>query len=403
MPTLLQINSVVNFRSTGTIVENIGRNAIMHGWQSYIAYGRVARPSQSELMRIGNNWDVYLNGLETRLFDRHGLGSKKVTEKLIRQLKELKPNIIHLHNIHDYYINIKVLFNYLNTVDIPLVWTFHDCWPITGHCAHFELVGCDKWKTECHDCPQKKEYPASLFIDRSRKNHQLKKALFTSVKNLTLVPVSSWLGSMLQESYLSKYTVKVINNGIDLNIFHPDKKSINIKEKYNIGKTFLILGVATAWSNDKGLKEFIELSKSPDWKVVLIGVSDQIKKQLPENILILSRTENQHDLAAFYAAADVFVNPTYQDSFPTVNLEAMASGTPVITYRTGGSPEAIDDKTGFVVEKGDIDGLLNAIHTVKQKGKSSYSIACRERAERLYDKNDRYMDYIKLYESILAK
>lgn len=401
MKTLLQINSVVNFRSTGTIVENIGRTAISQGWESYIAFGLNERPSQSNLIRIGTDWDVYLHGLKTRIFDRHGLGSTNATEKLIKQIKEIKPDIIHLHNIHNYYINIEVLFNYLSTIDIPVVWTFHDCWPITGHCTHFELVNCEKWKTECHNCPQKKEYPASWLFDRSRKNHQLKKALFTSGNNLTLVPVSSWLGSMLKESYLAKFPVQVINNGIDLNIFHRDKKSINIREKYSIGGDFMILGVATTWSNDKGLKEFIELSKYHEWKVVLIGVSDQIKKQLPENVLVLSRTENQYDLAAFYAAADIFVNPTYQDSFPTVNLEALACGTPVITYQTGGSPEAIDSDTGFVVEKGDIQEIINAINTVKEKGKSFYSTACRKRAERLYDKNDRYMDYIKLYESIL--
>lgn len=220
---------------------------------------------------------------------------------------------------------------------------------------------------------------------------------------MTLVPVSSWLGSLLKESFLSKYPIQVINNGIDLNIFRPSNTSANIKEKYKIESKHIILGVATAWSNDKGLNEFIELSKHPEWKVILIGIPERVKKQLPDRILSLARTESQRELAAFYAVADVFVNPTYQDSFPTVNLEAMACGTPVITYQTGGTPEAVDKETGIIVEKGNIQELIKAIETIKAKGKASYSIACRERAEKLYSKDDRYMDYLKLYESILAK
>ncbi|MHB9056350.1 MAG: glycosyltransferase [Paludibacteraceae bacterium] len=403
MKKLLQINSVVNFRSTGTIVENIGQTAIAQGWESYVAWGRVARPSKSELIRIGNKWDTIWQGVETRLLDRHSMGSRGATRRLISQIKDIKPDIIHLHNVHAYYINIEILFHFLGSVDIPLVWTFHDCWPVTGHCAHFELIGCEKWKTECYQCPLKKDYPASSFMDRSRKNYKLKKSLFNSVNNLTIVPVSNWLGSIVKASYLSTYPVQVINNGIDLNIFHPLYNAIDIRNKYNIGERFMMLGVATAWSNDKGLKEFIELSNCPEWKVVLIGVTDTIKKTLPDNILVLSRTENQQDLAAFYAAADVFVNPTYQDSFPTVNLEAMACGTPLITYRTGGSPESITDETGIVVEKGDIDELVLAINKIKENGKSFYTKACRQRAEQFYNKEDRYQDYVNLYESLLKK
>lgn len=401
MPTLFQINSVVNFRSTGTIVENIGRTAIGQGWESYVAWGRVSRPSESELISIGNKWDVIWQGMETRIFDRHSMGSKGATRKFINKIKEIKPDIIHLHNVHAYYINIEILFNFLGSVDIPVVWTFHDCWPVTGHCAHFELIGCEKWKSECYHCPLKNDYPASSFIDRSRKNYQFKKSLFNSVKNMTIVPVSEWLGSIVKESYLSKYPVRVINNGIDLNIFHPDKGILNIRDKYKIGNIFMILGVATAWSNDKGLREFIELSKCQEWKVVLIGISDSIKKILPDNILVLSRTENQQDLATFYAAADVFVNPTYQDSFPTVNLEAMACGTPVITYKTGGSPESVSAETGIVVEKGDLKGLLSAIKEIKEKKKSYYSKACRLSAEQYFNKDDRYQDYINLYNNLL--
>lgn len=402
MSVILQINIVVNLGSTGHIVEEIGQHAIQQGWDSYIAYGRNPRLSKSNTIRIGTDWDVRLHGVQTLLLDRHGLASEKPTRKLIESIKEIKPDVIHLHNIHGYYINYEILFKYLNSSDIPVVWTLHDCWSMTGHCAYFEFIGCDKWKSQCYSCPLTSKYPSSLIIDRSKSNYIRKKKLFNSVRNLTLVPVSQWLGNIVKSSFLSDYPVHVINNGINLNIFAPKKGNV-ISTKYKLSDYFIILGVAHIWSVRKGLKDFIKLSKllPIDCKIVLVGLSEKQRKNLPSNILGIPSTENAEQLAELYSAADLFVNPTWEDNFPTTNLEALACGTPVITYNTGGSPEAIDSDTGFVVEKGDIDGLINAINTIKEKGKGFYSAACRERAEQLYDKNDRYMDYIKLYESIL--
>lgn len=403
MKILLQINILVNSRSTGRIAEEIGKVAINNGWESYIAFGRYERLSQSKLIRIGTDWDIKFHGIQTRLFDSHGLGSVNATKGLIKQIEQIQPSLIHLHNLHGYYLNIEILFNYLANANIPVIWTLHDCWATTGHCAHFELVGCDKWKTQCSHCPQKKEYPASYFVDRSYENFKLKKVLFTNIKNLTIVPVSKWLGSIVQESFLSKYPINIINNGIDLTIFHPDKDNFKIREKYQIGVAFMVLGVATAWSNDKGLKEFIELSTYPNWKVILIGIPETIRKKLPKNIIAIPSTENQNALAEFYATADVFINPTYQDSFPTVNLEAIACGTPVITYKTGGSPESLSKDTGIIIDKGDIRGIINAVEIVRRNGKNFYSKNCRDRALNFYNKNERYLDYLKLYESILLK
>ena len=400
MKTLLQINSVVNTGSTGRIAEEIGQTAMAHGWNSYIAYGRNDRPSQSKLIRIGNDWDFKIHALKTRLFDRHGLASKYATKKLVRQIQKINPDVIHLHNLHGYYLNIEVLFNFLKKTNLPVVWTLHDCWPVTGHCAHFDLTGCEKWKTGCHHCPQKKAYPTSLFVDRSHKNFILKRELFNSINKLTLVPVSKWLRTIFQQSFLKAYPSYLINNGIDLSVFSPLLDSFKMRQKYNIGNSFLMIGVATAWSNQKGLNEFIELSQNKEWAIMLVGLPEKIKHILPSNIIALSRTENQQELASLYSAADVFLNPTYQDSFPTVNIEAMACGTPVVTYNTGGSPEVIDEHTGIIVKKREIEGLVAAIRQIKENGKEFYTEACVERARQCFKKEDRYKEYMELYETI---
>lgn len=401
MKRLLQINSVVNSGSTGRIAEEIGQTAINYGWQSYIAYGRNPKESKSELIRIGSNLDVKLHGIKTRLFDKHGLGSKKATKRLIKEIQNINPDIIHLHNIHGYYINIKILFDFLKEYNKPVVWTLHDCWTITGHCPHFVFIGCEKWKTQCYKCPQKKDYPSSLFIDRSRKNYMLKKRLFTSVSNLTLVPVSNWLGDILKESFLNKYPIKVINNGISTGVFKPVNS--NFREKYNLQSKFILLGVTNIWSSTKGLDDFIKLDQKleENYQIVLVGLTKKQKKDLPSNIIGIERTESVQELVEIYSVSDVFLNLTYQDTFPTTNLEALGCGTPVITYKTGGSPEAIDEKTGIVVEQGDMDGLIQAIKTIKTNGKKYYTDECLSRVERLYRKEDRYLDYIHLYEELL--
>ena len=406
MKTLLQINTVVNLGSTGRITEEIGQVAIANGWRSYIAFGRNERTSLSNKIRIGNDWDVLSHGVQTRLFDNHALcnSSRKATKKLIVQLEHIKPDIVLLHNLHGYYINIEVLFGYLSKEKIPVVWTFHDCWPITGHCTYFDFIGCEKWKTECYACPQKTSYPASYLIDRSTKNFNQKKRLFTSLTHLTLIPVSRWLGSILEQSFLKEYPIEVIHNGIDLEVFKPQKDQAII-EKYKLSNKYVLLGVANRWSSRKGLKDFIELSKMFDskYQIILVGLTGNQIKQLPPNIIGIERTESVKELAGLYGVSDVFINPTYEDNFPTTNIEALACGTPVITYKTGGSPEAIDNETGIVVEKGDIPTLKLAIERILAKGKGHYITACRKRAESFYNKEDRYSDYISLFDKILRK
>jgi glycosyltransferase involved in cell wall biosynthesis len=398
---ILQISSEVNIGSVGRIAEQIGENILNEGWESYIAFGREHLPSTSSVFPIGNKFDLISHVLLTRLTDKHGFGSKNATVKLIKKIKEINPDIIHLQHVHGYYINIEILFNFLAKMKTKLVWTFHDCWSFTGHCAYYDLVGCDKWKTQCYECPQLEEYPKSLFTDRSKQNYIDKKRLFTSVDHITIVPVSQWLEEEVKKSFLKNYKVKTIHNGIDVEQFSYQKN--DIKEMYGIENKFLILGVATPWDKRKGLKYFVELSEklSDDYKILLVGLTKKQVEGLPENIIGLERTKSVEQLAKLYSAADVFVNPTLEDTFPTTNLEAQACGTPVITFKTGGSPEAIDSLTGIVVEKGNTSELIKAIAEIRINTKAFYSENCRNRVLKHFNKKNAFKNYIELYKELI--
>lgn len=398
MPILLQLNVTANWGSTGKIAEQISSCAISHGWDTYIAYGRWCNPSKSNLIKIGTKLDMYLHYGEQRIRDNEGLCSRNATRRLIKQISEIKPDIVQLHNIHDHYLNYQFLFEYLNKTDIKVVWTFHDCWAFTGHCFHFVTKNCEKWQTQCHNCPLKNEYPKTL-LDRSRKNYELKKALFEGCRNLTIVPCSEWMCNFVKSSFLKDKHIEVIHNGIDLNTFKPcrDKKS-----SYD-GK-FRILAVSNVWNEDKGEYDLYKLRSIlpvDEYEMTMVGLSTKQYDRLPSGIRGVRRTQNIQDLVQLYSESDLLINPTYADSFPTVNLEALACGTPVITYNTGGSPEAIDEKTGVVVKQGDTAALANAILQLKQNPLSSED--CRKRAEKLFDKDKCFEKYIKLYEDLINK
>lgn len=400
---IVQISSEVNIGSVGRIAEQIGENVLNEGWKSYIAYGREALPSKSEVFQIGNKLDIYKHVILTRLTDRHGYGSGRATEELIEKIKKINPDIIHLQHVHGYFVNIDILFNFLKEANLPVVWTFHDCWSFTGHCAYYELIECNKWETQCSECPQISEYPKSIWKDNSKKNYIDKKKLFTSVPRMTIVPVSSWLEGEVKKSFLKSYNVKTIHNGIDIQQFV--YRENDFKQRHHIENKFLILGVASPWDKRKGLKYFIELSKmlSDDYRIVLVGLSKKQVKALPVNIIGFERTKDVNELAELYSAADVFVNPTLEDTFPTTNLEAQSCGTPVITFKTGGSPEAISGLTGIVVEKGDVSGLVNAIQEVRNNTRAFYSENCRKRILDLFDKKNAFKNYIDLYKELITK
>jgi len=396
MPKLLQINIVSNVLSTGKISEGIASVATRNGWDCYVAYGRSAKAGTSKEIHVGSKLDEYEHYAEHLLFDNDGLASRSATKKLINQIRDIQPDVIHLHNIHGHFLNYKILFEYLDSIETPVVWTLHDCLSFTGGCAYFDMIPCDKWKTSCEKCPIRK---GKLF-DRSSYHFNLRKRLFTAKKNLTMVPVSNWIAEPLKESFLKDKPIHVIHNGIDLSVFKP-LPTESVKLKYGISDEFVIIGVAAPWSARKGLPDFVKLRDmlSNDYRIILVGLSDQQIKDLPDGIIGIKRTSNATELAELYSSADVFVNPTYSDNFPTTNLEALACGTPVITYKTGGSPEAIDSKTGVVINQGDVTALANTIMYMKANPYSSE--ACRKRAEEYFDKDKCFEKYIKLYNSVI--
>ena len=399
---LLQINVTANWGSTGKIAEGIGQQAINSDMESWIAYGRGTPTSSSNLIRIGNDLDKYLHGLQTRLFDNHGLASKQATRNFIREIGKINPDVVHLHNIHGYYLNYQILFNWLKKIKKPVIWTLHDCWPWTGHCAYYTYNKCIKWKSQCDNCPGLNSYPKSFF-DRSKRNYTEKRTAFLGVKNLVLVPVSNWLAGELKDSILKDYPIKVIQNGIDLDKFKPSINS-EIVSKLGLNGKKIILGVASVWEKRKGLEEFINLRESlPDeYEIVLVGLSEKQISLLPEGITGLARTNSQEELADLYSSSEVFVNPTLEDNFPTTNLEALACGTPVITYDTGGSPEAIDKNTGLVVPYRDIRGLTEAL--INESTNHTFSSeACRQRAEMYFNQNKVFERYINLYRTLLQR
>lgn len=410
MRKLLQINPVLRVNtSTGRIMQEIGELAMQHGWESYIAYsyGRDGiKPCRSKLVPVGNRWSVVWHGIVTRLFDRHGLSSDEATRGFIRQIEELNPDIIHIHNIHGYFLNYRILFEFLSRYGKPVIWTVHDCWLYTGHCYYYSYIGCNKWQIGCRHCPQKKEFPTSWLLDRSERNFLDKKAAFTSMpkERLTIVPVSEWIKGEMEHSFLKGYDMRVIHNGINLEVFNIYDTG-EVKNRYQLGGKHILLGVASIWSREKGLDDFIELAAmlDKDETLVLVGVDAALQKRLPHNIIGIKRTENIRQLAELYAAADVFVNPTWQDNYPTVNLEAIACGTPVVTYRTGGSIEAVTEHTGFVVEQGDVTGVLEAVRKIEKAGKTSYQQPCRDYALAHFNKEERYADYLRFYDELIRK
>lgn len=405
MPKLLQINITVNSGSTGRIAEEIGQLAMVNGWESYIAYGKdKGTKSMSHIYLIGDNCDFINHAIQTRLFDRHGLSSIANTKKLVKYIDRINPDIIHLHNIHGYFINYPILFDYLVTLKTPIVWTMHDCWLFTGHCAYFDAVGCERWLTGCYNCPQKNTYPTSLLLDRSKQNYIDKRKYFTSLHDLTLVPVSDWLARLTAKSFFKGSKIHRIHNGVNIDVFKPQSEELcsKIRSKYELGDKYILLGVASVWSERKGFDDFIRLSKllPEDMVIVLVGLTSKQIGLLPSNIIGVSRTENIEELAGLYSVADIFLNPTYEDNFPTTNLESLACGTPVITYKTGGSVEAINKETGIIVEQNDFGALLEAIETIRG-GKEAYTTTlCRERAVANFNKLDRFAEYIELYHKL---
>lgn len=393
---VLQINSVCGYGSTGRIVTDLADILHENGHECLIAYGRGQAPAkyQNCSVNFGNSWDFRFHVLRTRLLDEHGFGSKNVTQHLLQIIHDFNPDIIHLHNIHGYYLNIEVLFDYLKNCGKPIVWTLHDCWAFTGHCAYFSAFGCTKWKDHCMNCKQKYSYPCSIFRDNSKQNFNRKYHAFTSLSNLTIITPSQWLASIVKKSFLRNYNIKTIYNGIDLNQFKPTP--YNVFSEYGI-KQKVILGVANKWEKRKGLQDFIDLSRiinNDEYKIVLIGLSRRQIKKLPSNILGIERSNSLQELVQYYSSAYVYVNTSIEETLGLTTAEALACGTPVITYNKTAVPEVPDESCGIVVEcmPQNIALVLDRVHYFKKA-------ACIERAK-YFDKKERYLEYLSLYNKI---
>lgn len=384
--------------STGKIMIGIAELARGKGIDYTCAYPIIkanrGKPIGEKEIQIGNYYSRCFSVLLSRVTGQNGCFAYGETKRFLKKLDKLSPDILHLHNLHDSYIHLPSLFAYIKKKNIRVVWTLHDCWAFTGHCAYFDIANCDKWKTGCYACPEYKRYPNS-YVDSSKGLYQKKKKWFTGVKDMTIVCPSKWLAELVKQSFLNEYPVEVVHNGIDLSVFTPTES--DFREKYALQDKKIVLGVAFGWGRRKGFDIFLDLAKRLDksYQIVLIGTDENTRKCLPENVVAIDRTSSQSALAEIYTAADVFVNPTREDNFPTVNMEALACGTPVITFNTGGSPESVGADCGAVVEKEDIDGLQKEIERICVE-KPYTAEACIAQAKK-FDKDEKLTEYLAFY------
>lgn len=392
---VFQINTVCGVGSTGRIATDLYHVLAEEGHSCCVAYGRGTAPAGIDSYKIGSTLDVYAHTMCSRMTDGEGLYSSSATKRLVEKIEAYAPDIIHLHNIHGHYLNYPILFRFLKEYDRPVVWTLHDCWPFTGHCAYFDFIGCQLWQNGCHDCPQLSAYPKSYGMDHSRENFARKKQLFTGLRQLVLVTPSQWLADLVKKSFLGTYPVQVIHNGIDTTVFKPTPS--DFRERYGLQDKKIILGVASPWTARKGLQDFIKLSKMlpEEWKIVLVGLSKKQLKTIPAAITGIERTNNVQELAQIYTVADVFFNPTYEDNYPTTNLEAIACGTPVITYDTGGSPECVSESVGAVVPQGDMSKTVQVLKDILER------VVFTDSPLSVLDKSGRYHMYIALYKKLI--
>ncbi len=386
---VLQVNTVYPDGSTGRIAAQIAEyTAAQPDGRALVAFGIGEEERRDNLtaVKIGKAWERKLHGAVRKLFDAEGYGSYFATGRLIRFCGENHPDIVHLHNLHGCYLNLKRWFRYLAKQNIPVIWTLHDCWPLTGHCAHFSYCGCERWETLCRQCPQKKEYPACIGIGASRRNYRLKKKLFTGVSNLTIAAPCRWISELVKDSYLQNASVKVIYNGVDTRKIRP--VASDIRTQYGLKDRKVLLAVASVWTGRKGLPELIRLSQmlSDSYRIVIVGLTREQIRALPANVIGLTSIQSAEQLCAWYTASDCFVNPTLEDTMPLVNLEALACGTPVAVFNTGGCPEAVNDACGLVVPQGDVPALADAVRQICESGRE-YTAACREQALRFSVEN----------------
>lgn len=396
MMKVVQINTTCGVGSTGKICVGISELLTDNGIENYILYS--SRSNGHPLgIPCSNDGYIKLQALKSHILGNYGFNSQRVTKRMIAELERLKPDLVHLHNLHGHDCNLEMLFSYFMREKTKLVWTFHDCWAFTGYCPHFSMLKCDKWKKGCFECVQRRDY--SWFFDRSMEVFQKKKVLFDGL-DLTIITPSSWLAGIVQQSFLLGYPVQVIHNGIDIEVFQPSAS--DFRKRYGIENQKIVLGVSFGWGEKKGLDVFVELARMlpADYQIVLVGTDAKTDKLLPGRILSIHRTQNQQELAEIYSAADVFVNPTREEVLGLTNVEALACGTPGITFHSGGSPECYDETCGSVVECDDVNALEKEI--IRICTDKPYSREQCLRKAREFDQNQRFKEYLDLYERVIA-
>ena len=390
---ILMINVVCGIRSTGRICTDLATELERQGHEVKIAYGREKVPEQFQkyAVRIGTDFDVYLHALKARLFDSAGFESKRVTKKFVEWIKEYDPDVIHLHNLHGYHINVEILFQYLRECGKKIIWTLHDCWAFTGHCAHYSLAKCDQWETRCVNCRQLREYPECVSKGNVYANYERKKWLFTKIARMHIIVPSNWLASQIKKSFLQKYPISVIPNGVDLSKFKPTAGKF--REVYHLGNKKILLGVASAWSKGKGLSRFHDLASrlSDSEKIVLVGVSKRQSRDLDSNILCIEKTDNLEKLAEIYTNADIYLNLSEQETMGLTTVEAMACGTPVIVSNLTAVPEVVQQNGGVILPDLETDSILRAIDYVL----SQEYLDTVKNAQR-YEKEKQYRKYIEI-------
>lgn len=396
---IVQINTTCGVGSTGKICVALSQLLTDEGVENYILHSGTTTGYPLGIACADCRY-IHWQAGRSRVLGNYGFNSAGETRRIIQQLEQIGPDVVHLHNIHGHDCDLDMLFRYFKKENTKLIWTFHDCWAFTGYCPYFTLVGCEKWKTGCSSCPQRSQF--SWFFDRSSMMYKKKKQLFTGL-NMTIVTPSQWLADLVKQSFLGEYPVRVINNGIQLEVFRP-KQSV-LREKYGLrNDQYMILGVAFDWGVRKGLDVFNVLAEKlprEKYRIVLVGIDEKTAQSLPEHIISIHRTNDQSELAELYTSADVFINPTREENYPTVNMEALACGTPVITFRTGGSPEIIDDTCGIVVDCDDLQGMEEAIIRICEQRPFSEA-QCLKRAEQ-FECGKRFAEYIRLYGEIAAQ
>lgn len=351
----VSINSVPN-GSTGAVMRQVTEERRALGDECWCMWGRGRAAENDHELNFGSKPELYLDVLQTRLDGKAGFHSKLPTRRLLKKLDEVKPDVVHLHNVHGYYVNVEMLFAWFAAhEEVQVKWTLHDCWAFTGHCAYFTYAKCTQWQTHCglsENCPQLNTYPKTISKNSCAWNFDHKNACFTKlpVEQMTLITPSNWLKELVKQSILSKYPIEVRHNIIDTSVFKPTMSTF--REQYGIGNKTMILGVASPWTERKGLEDFFALWDQLDherFSIVLVGLNDVQLKLVHEGIIGLGRTNSSKELASIYTAADILFNPTREDNYPTVNLEAEACGTPVITYDVGGCRETLKNEKSRVV------------------------------------------------------